>query len=55
MNTGTAIGTYVFGFLVVVLISVVIHRMLGGWRNRAQRQDSLVGTLPTIPDCPKGC
>ncbi|MCB0933788.1 MAG: transporter [Mycobacterium sp.] len=50
MNTGTAIGTYVFGFLVVVLISVVIHRMLGGWRNRAQRQDSLVGTLPTMPD-----
>ena len=34
----------------VVLISVVIHRMLGGWRNRAQRQDSLVGTLPTMPD-----
>lgn len=50
MNTGTAIGTYVFGFLVVVLISIVIHRMLRGWRNRAQRQDSLVGTLPTVPD-----
>ena len=24
MNTGTAIGTYVFGFVIVVLIGVVI-------------------------------
>lgn len=50
MNTATAIGTYVFGFLVVVLISVVIRRMLRGWRNRAQRQDDLIGNLPAMPD-----
>ena len=33
MNTGTAIGTYVFGFVIVVLIGVVIRRMLRGWKH----------------------
>lgn len=50
MNTPTAIGTFVFGFLVVVLIGVVIRRMLRGWKRRAQRQVELVGDLPTMPD-----
>ena len=50
MNTGTAIGTYVFGSVVVVLIGVVIRRMLRGWRNRTQRQIELIGTLPAMPD-----
>lgn len=50
MNTATAIGTYVFGFVIVVLIGVVIRRMLRGWKNRAQRQVELIGTLPAVPD-----
>lgn len=50
MNTATAIGTYVFGSIVVVLIGVVIHRMLRGWRNRARRQADLIGSLPAMPD-----
>ena len=50
MNTPTAIATYVFGFVVVVLIGVVIRRMLGGWRHRAQRQAELIGALPALPD-----
>ena len=50
MNTGTAIGTYVFGFVIVVLIGVVIRRMLRGWHDRTQRQNELIGTLPAMPD-----
>ena len=50
MNTGTAISTYIFGFVVVILIGVAIRRMLHGWRGRAQRQTELIGTLPTMPD-----
>lgn len=50
MNTPTAIGTFVFGFLVVVLIGVVIRRMLRGWKRRAEHQVELVGDLPTMPD-----
>lgn len=50
MNTPTAIGTVIFGFLVVVLIGVVIRRMLRGWKNRAERQAALIGDLPSMPD-----
>jgi hypothetical protein len=50
MNTPTAIATYIFGFVVVVLIGVVIRRMLSGWRHRAERQAELIGTLPSMPD-----
>ena len=50
MNTPTAIGTFVFGFVIVVLIGVVIRRMLRGWRNRAERQTRLIGDLPAMPD-----
>ena len=50
MNTGTAIGTYVFGFVIVVLIGVVIQRMLRGWKHRSQRQAEMIGTLPAMPD-----
>ena len=49
MNTATAISTYVFGVLVVVLIGVVIRRMLRGWKHRAQRQSELIGDLPPAP------
>lgn len=50
MNTPTAVGTYIFGFVVVVLIGVVIRRMLRGWKHRSQLQADLVGTLPSVPD-----
>ena len=50
MNTGTAVATFVFAFFVVVIIGAVIRRMLGGWRNRAQRQSQLVGEFPPLPD-----
>ena len=49
MNTETAISTYVFGVLVVVLIGLVIRRMLRGWKHRAQRQSELIGDLPPAP------
>ena len=50
MNTGTAIGAYIFAFLVVVVIGVLIGRMLRGWKHRAKRQLALVGELPAMPD-----
>ena len=50
MNTATAISTYIFGFLVVVLIGLVIRRMLRGWKHRAQRQADLIGDLPPVPE-----
>lgn len=50
MNTPTAVATYAFGFLVVVMIGLVIRRMLQGWRNRAARQEDLIGQLPSMPD-----
>jgi hypothetical protein len=49
MNTATAVSTYVFGFVIVVLIGVVIRRMLRGWKHRAQRQVELIGELPPAP------
>jgi hypothetical protein len=52
VNTPTAIGTYVFGFLIVVAIGVVIRRMLSGWKHRSQMQEELIGTLPAMPDMP---
>lgn len=50
MNTATAVSTYVFGFVIVVLIGLVIRRMLRGWKHRAQRQAELIGELPAVPD-----
>lgn len=50
MNTPTALGTVVFGVVVVVSIGLVIRRMLRGWRHRAERQQELIGTLPSMPD-----
>lgn len=50
MNTPTAVATYVFGLVVVVLIGVVIRRMLRGWRRRAERQAEIIGALPALPD-----
>lgn len=50
MNTGTAIGTYIFGVVVLVIISVSMRRMIKGWRHRGERQAELIGRLPTLPD-----
>jgi hypothetical protein len=50
VNTGTAIGAYVFAFVVVVVIGVLIGRMLRGWKHRANRQLALLGELPSMPD-----
>lgn len=50
MNTATAVGTYIFGLLVVIGIGVVIRRMLRGWKQRAERQTELIGDLPAMPD-----
>jgi hypothetical protein len=50
VNTPTVISTLVFGFVVVVLIGLVIRRMLRGWRHRAERQEELIGALPSMPD-----
>lgn len=52
MNTPTAIGTYVFGFLIVVLIGVAIRRMLRGWKRRSELQAETIGTLPAMPELP---
>lgn len=52
MNTPTAIGTYVFGFLIVVLIGVVIRRMLRGWKHRSELQEEMIGALPAMPELP---
>jgi hypothetical protein len=50
VNTPTAVGTYIFGIIVVIAIGVIIRRMLGGWKNRARRQAEQIGVLPARPD-----
>lgn len=50
MNVQTAIATYAFGVVVIIAIGVVIRRMLRGWRQRAARQEDLIGVLPVMPD-----
>jgi len=50
VNTATATMTYIFGFVVVILIGVVIRQMLRGWTRRGRRQTELIGTLPAMPD-----
>ena len=50
MNTPTAVGTYIFGIVVVIAIGVIIRRMLGGWKNRALRQAEQIGVLPPMSD-----
>ena len=50
MNTATATVTYIFGFVVVIGISVAIRLMLRGWKRRAERQVELIGSLPAMPD-----
>jgi hypothetical protein len=40
----------IFAALLVVGIGLLIQLMLRGWRNRAERQEALIGSLPTVPD-----
>lgn len=50
MNTPTAIASYVFALVIVVLIGLVIRRMLSGWKHRSQLQQAAIGTLPAPPE-----
>lgn len=50
MNTAAAVGTYAAGFVIVLVIGMVIRRTLRGWRQRAEQQDELLGTLPALPE-----
>lgn len=50
MNTGTAVGSFIFAFVIVVIIGALIRRMLRGWKNRGERQSALLGEFPPMPD-----
>ncbi|MDD4867351.1 MAG: transporter [Mycobacterium sp.] len=50
MNSGTLVWSLIFAAVLVVVITVVIQLMMRGWRNRAQRQEQLIGGLPAVPD-----
>lgn len=50
MNSGTLVGSLIFAGIVVIAIAVVIQLMMLGWRRRGERQQELIGTLPTVPD-----
>ncbi|OBA58906.1 transporter [Mycobacterium sp. 1100029.7] len=50
MNSGTLVGSLIFAAVLVVAIAVVIQLMMLGWRRRAQRQEELLGNLPSVPD-----
>jgi len=50
MNSGTLVGSLIFAAVLVVVIAFVMHLMMRGWRNRAQRQAELLDVLPEIPD-----
>jgi hypothetical protein len=50
VNTPTLVSSLIFAAVVAVIVSYLIHLMLRGWRHRAERQVSLVGTLPPMPE-----
>ena len=50
MNTPSAVATFIFAVVIVVIIGAVIRRMLRGWRHRALRQAELVGEAPAMPE-----
>lgn len=50
MNTPTLVGSLIFGFVLLIVVSWIIQLMMRGWRNRAARQAELVGALPPVPD-----
>ena len=50
MNTPTMVASIVFAAALVLLIGWTIWLATRGWRNRAERQAALIGTLPPVPD-----
>ena len=50
MNTPTLIASLVMAAVVAVLIAFFIRQMMRGWLHRAQRQATLIGALPPLPD-----
>jgi hypothetical protein len=50
MNRATAVGSFVFALVIVLIIGALIRRMLRGWKHRGERQAELVGDLAAIPD-----
>jgi hypothetical protein len=50
MNTPTMVASLIFAFVLVVLIAWLIRLMMRGWRHRGQLQETLIGTLPSVPD-----
>jgi hypothetical protein len=50
MNSGTLVGSVIFAAVLAVVIALVIQLMIRGWRHRAQRQATTIGTLPAVPD-----
>jgi len=49
VNDQTAIASYIFAAIVAVIISLAIRRMVLGWRRRGERQEQLLGELPSLP------
>lgn len=49
MNTETAVASYVFAGVLVILISGAVWSIRRGWRHRASRQGELIGSLPELP------
>jgi hypothetical protein len=50
MNTGTLVGSLIMAAVLAVLIAFLIQAMMRGWRHRGERQATLIGTLPSLPD-----
>ncbi len=50
MNTGTLVGSLVVAAVLAVVLGLVVQAIVLGWRRRAERQATLVGTLPPVPD-----
>ncbi|MBW0016916.1 MAG: transporter [Mycobacterium sp.] len=50
MNSGTLVGSLIFGVVLVVVIAVVIQLMLRSWSRKGQDQAALIGALPDMPD-----
>jgi hypothetical protein len=50
VNTPTLVASLVMAGVLALLIAVLIHAMMRGWRHRIERQAQMVGTMPPLPD-----
>ena len=50
MNTSTLVASLIMAGLAALVIAVLIHAMIRGWRHRVQQQAHILGTLPSLPD-----